>query len=117
MIKKIIDPVFRTTIHLIVESDGEKAKKAVYKIMGDKSVLELNFDWPVGAKSIWNSRCKNYVIWLRRKKDVGHLVHEIVHITQHVLEPRGIYLKECDETYAYYQEFLFNECMKAMKDK
>jgi hypothetical protein len=115
---KIYDKVYRVTLLFIVEKDGEKAKAWLTKAFKDgDTVKDLSFAWPIGAKSIWdNDSCKEYAIWIRSKKDVGHLVHETSHIANMVLGHRGIYQRENNmEAHAYYQEFLFNEFMKIMK--
>lgn len=113
---KVIDNVYRVTIHFLVEKDGEKAKKYLAKVLDDDEILEMNFNEPIGAKSLWNSeKHKVYAIWIRHPQDIGHLVHESVHIARRVLGPRGIYLADCDEAYAYYIEFLFNNGMTLMK--
>lgn len=113
---KVVDNVYRVTIFFIVEKNGRKAKKWLAKVLDNKKVLDMNFDEPIGAKSLWHDgKWKNYAIWIRNPKDIAHLVHEAVHIARRVLGPRGIYLGDCDEAYAYYQEFLFNNGMTLMK--
>lgn len=117
-IRKLYDPVYRVHLFFIVEPDGDKAKAWLTKAFKDgETVKDLNFAWPVGAKSIWdNDSCKEYAIWIRSKKDVGHLVHETSHIANMILGHRGIYQTEKNmEAHAYYQEFLFNEFIKIMK--
>lgn len=114
--RKLFDPVYRVNLFFIVEESGEKAKKWLIKEMKDKTIGELEFQRPVGAKSIWdNEKCKDYAIWIRNKKDLGHLVHETRHIADMVLMHRGIKTSQGNlEPPAYYQEFLFNEFMKLL---
>lgn len=113
---KVVDNVYRVTIFYVVEKNGCKAKKYLAKVLDDKDILEMIFDEPIGAKSLWSDgKWKKYAIWIRHPKDIAHLVHETVHIAKHILQPRGIHMEDCEEAYAYYQEFLFNNGMTLMK--
>lgn len=58
--------------------------------------LELNTGW---------------LIWVEQE-DIGILAHESLHITQAILEHRGIYLNSgTREVYAYYLGWLINKIL------
>lgn len=53
------------------------------------------------------------VVWLKHKRDLGALVHELVHVVAAILVPRGLHLNDdTDEAYAYLLQHLFEEARK-----
>ena len=54
------------------------------------------------------------VVWLEDASDIGSLVHELYHVTAHVL--RHI-VSEDEETGAYIQSYLFREARKRLDRK
>lgn len=57
-------------------------------------------------------------IWILDEKDEWVVVHEIVHATRSILEGVWVvYWWEEEETYAYYQEFLYNCYLEWVRKK
>ena len=62
------------------------------------------------------SNGKYYFVWLKKKSDLGVLVHECDHLVNDFMWRRGIKLDiENDESHAYLIEFWFNELKKNLK--
>lgn len=111
---KIHDNVYRVTLYFIVGSERDKCKAWLVKNFGD--VSDLNFNEPVGAKTMWHEdNHKKVAIWLSDSKNLGYLVHELTHIVHRILSYRGLKLTdETEEAYAYYTEFWFNSCKQIL---
>ena len=55
------------------------------------------------------------MVLVELEADISTLVHETVHITHYILEPRGLsHNSFTDELYAYYQQWFFAEFLRKM---
>lgn len=56
------------------------------------------------------------IMWIRNKKDLGTLVHELTHAVHYLLQCKNIPLSEdTEEVFAYLNQFLFNSFTKETK--
>lgn len=58
-----------------------------------------------------------FVIWVERTKQIGTLIHELIHLALQILNSRGVVLDESAEPLTYYVEFLYNKANKLLKSK
>ena len=67
------------------------------------------------AIEFWNG---DYVIWVKGsgKKYISALAHECLHITNMILNNRGVGITlDNDEAQAYLMEFIFKKCLEAKR--
>jgi hypothetical protein len=109
-ILRIKDKIYRNNIIFIYDEDDKKILRYL------KSKTEHNIEelLKTAVAFVVPSEDKNY--WLVIKKDAedfeNSLVHECLHITAKVMSSCLINLIEAtEEAYAYYMEWLFNECL------
>lgn len=58
------------------------------------------------------------MLWMKKTNDLSTLVHELAHLVIPIFESRCIPITPAnEETFAYYQQFLFNEITGFMKKK
>lgn len=58
----------------------------------------------------------NYIMYVRNTKEKGHCDHELWHLTNSILNDRGIEHTTTDEPYAYLNEWLHDEFRNIIKD-
>ena len=58
----------------------------------------------------------NYIMYVRNTKEKGHCDHELWHLTNSILNDRGIEHTTTDEPYAYLNEWLHDEFRNILKD-
>ena len=106
--KFIEDPIFGGNFWFCL-GNKDKFKKFVEK--KTKAKIELSED-SNGARYEKN----NIVfVWIE-KKDFGVLIHELQHNCLRTLDGLGMKVSvESEEVYAYYIEYTFNKCLKAIK--
>lgn len=58
----------------------------------------------------------NYIMYVRNTKEKGHCDHELWHLTNSILNDRGVEHTSTDEPYAYLNEWLHDEFRNILKD-
>lgn len=104
MIKILHVPIFKEEIHFFI---GEEKTLAKYNIPEVKSPFTIGF---ATTQLIKNRRIR--LIWLK-EYDVYNLIHEIVHVVDHIFNTRGI---DDTETRAYLTEFIFKGLSEGIKE-
>lgn len=108
-ILRIRDSLYRSYIIFIYDEDGVKIKA----YLKNKSTVDIDehlksdaFVIPMGTKSC----C--LVINKPHESFESTLVHECVHVAYRILSESGMELTDAsEEAYAYFIEWLFNECL------
>lgn len=84
-------------------------KKFNVNLKGDEIEEESN----LSVDGISIELTTGWLVWVLNSKNKSVIIHELMHITQHILETRKIFLsKETKEIYAYYIGFLTREVFK-----
>jgi hypothetical protein len=114
---QIKDLVFEATIDIFSGYDYKYVVKHYNKNVEDFKGTESNAD----AKCIFGEH-KQVYMWFYDFKLTPYwtsvLVHEITHVTQHVLGYSNLLLEySTGEAYAYYNQFLFREIIKRLCPK
>ena len=114
MQKEVTIPIYDALVILAVDKDVKLFLKSLKDNYGIEE-KEINCKGMVGATYSPTLQTKIFYIYISAdtdKKDYLNTIgHELVHITQDVLEARQVYFKRRDanEAYAYLQGYLFAE--------
>lgn len=109
-ILKFKDPIYRNTIYFIFDEPNSKIAGFVKK-KADHDV-KLNFE-NYCAYLVAATINTFLLIVQDTKNDFNQtLLHECFHLTAQVMRACGVELtRESEEAYAYYMEWVFNECL------
>lgn len=114
----IKDAVFKTSVLFLVNCNYDEANKRLRRRGIDAQLRE----YEVGTVMKIDDETFFRIVWVEKFKDLGVLVHELLHLVVRIVEDKGVPIKanhkngECgDETAAYLLEFYFNECVKKLK--
>ena len=102
-IRKIKDEVYNRTVYIGCNESYDVFKKEMWNQHGVKVTADP-------CDKLTDAMCvpleKAFAIWLE-KDSLPVLIHEFMHLTQRILEEKGIYLSRAtSEVYAYYIEWL-----------
>lgn len=74
----------------------------------------------VGATYCFTNRdcCLLFKNYFTSLYELDYVVHEVMHVTNHILDYFGVKrLKKCDETHAYFAQYIFFEIISVYKDR
>lgn len=120
-IKKFYEPIMTADVIFITDSTPvaiEKWMKRKYNRIAE------GYDSLAGSVTLLDEtdkkgrRTREYLIIVEGKKDFYTLLHETVHLTQHILRDRMISVREDnDEVFAHYQTYWFKQLWRFMNNK
>jgi hypothetical protein len=114
MIKQIYEPVYKIWTGVLICPQAEF----------EKQTKRINISGLLMEKTIAGSVCQladkdgcvSFLVWFAKKPHLNTIVHEARHLTDQILESRGLEQKEgSQEAYAYYNEFWVEKLREAVK--
>lgn len=120
-VKKLYEPIFRTDVIFITESDPKQVHDYLKKIgYHDKSF----YDSTSGSVTLLDKtdhlgrQTREYLVIVEGKKDFYTLLHETIHLVHHILSDRMIPVNEKNtEIIAYLSEYWFRTLWRFMGRK
>lgn len=114
-IKTFYEPVFRVEVGILIcpASEFDKHTKRLNIEGIGTSHTTAGAVYPL----VDSKGCKSWLVWFAKKPTFNDIVHESWHLTDHILESRGVeyQAKGANETFAYYQEFWADKIKEAFK--
>ena len=107
--KKIYIELYKAPIYCLIGSSEQVAEKKF-----SKYGFQANWNGSVGKSMSFTSEYGNtiYGIWIKDKKDIGAIVHEICHTAIYILNDRGVKLDpNNDEPITYLVEHITNKIL------
>jgi hypothetical protein len=116
-VRKIKDPIYNRDITLIYECDKEEFLQYVEKRHKNLK-LERYFIYAahigISSETTW----VRHYIWSREGRGVeycGVINHEVFHCARDCFKEIGMEInEETNEAFAYYQEYIFEQVLKAL---
>ena len=120
-VTRIYEPIFQAEV-AFVHGTSAAELKALFK---NKNIADDEFyDNMDGSISLIDTQEKDggktreYLLWIRQKRDFYALMHETLHLVRHILADRGIpFDSNNDEVIAYYHTFWFRKLWRTMNKK
>lgn len=105
--KKFECSIYGAKVWYITECDHLKCKKIMEKEL-NQEIDSWEHKDSQGFTEI-DADPNIFVVWVKKKNDVGTLIHEITHLAIEILNDRGIKIseKENGEVLAYYLEYWY----------
>ena len=121
-VAKIYEPIFQAEVRFVWGASAAELKALFKKT---KTIVNDQFyDTMDGSVSLIDTeekdggKTRDYLVWIRGKKDFYSLMHETLHLVQHILTDRNIpFNAENDETIAYYHTFWFRKLWRVINKK
>lgn len=113
---KVLDPVFRSCVDVIVGYSFDEARKWIHARQHESEPLIDDFHRYSDGVSFTikgKSGRTHQVLWFPNIKNISVLVHETAHLVFRILTNKQIPIKEeNDEVFCYLQEYYFKEILK-----
>ena len=114
-VKQIYEPVFKVWVGVLVcpqaEFDRQVKKLNISGLRVEKTVA--------GAVCPLTDKdgCTSFLVWFAKKPPLNDIVHEAWHLTDNILETRGVEYntKGGNEVFAYYTEFWVEKLREVTK--
>ena len=120
MIIALSIPIYRCDVAFFVETTVEDIKEFYKKNKQQMTLEEYNDiiedikDERTVGGAVYTVGV-NYICYIRNAKKKGHTDHELWHLTNNILNDRGIEHTRTDEPYAYLNEYLHDEFRDIMR--
>ena len=120
----ITDLVYRVNPTVFINCSLKELKKEVERVIGEPwTDFDIEEEEKINAYGmvfkVINEKKDSYtILWVKEFewniKYLAMLVHESRHLTDEILESRGVKLTDIEAT-AYYNEFIYSEILKGIK--
>ena len=111
-------PLFEIDVNLII-GEREDVERFAHNLNLNEYVA--GGCWEI-ENTIGENKARSFLIWICDKENLGHMVHETLHLTKMIFDCYGVLFNSAnDEIIAYYQNYwvrkFWNKMCKFVKDK
>lgn len=110
------DPIYNLTVNLVLDCSWEEYVKVVKDNVNNPDIEETSPGTRGEFRAYSNSDL--YFLYVKNKKNLDTLAHELIHLVQYMLQRRGVPLNfETTEVLAYHHAWWFESIRNILKTK